>query len=112
MTPLSLPLCRSVSAAQAGVGVYGAVPGLSPSPYYSMQVRQEKSHTWLDTFTLLTECTGEKFCNTTNMFEILNGWSNSYLNLEIEEGTEVEIKLPGLLFITKDKNSRFKFVLL
>ena len=61
-----------------------------------MQVRQEKSHTWLDTFTLLTECTGEKFCNTTNMFEILNGWSNSYLNFEIEEGTEVEIKLTKL----------------
>ena len=76
--------------------VYGPVPGLTPSPYYSHQVRRETSDTWLDTFTLHTECTAEKFCNTTGMFDNLNGWSNSYLNLEIEEGTEVEIKLTKL----------------
>ena len=76
--------------------VYGPVPGLSPSPYYSHQVRRTDSSNWLDTFTLITECTAEKFCNTTGMFSNLNGWSNSYLNLEIEEGVEVEIKLTKL----------------
>merc|ERR1719450_492619 len=75
-----------------GLSAYGPVPGLSPSPYYSVQVRREREEpdSWLETFTLLSECTAEKFCNTTGMFEHLNGWSNSYLNFEIKEGKEEE----------------------
>ena len=71
--------------------MYGPVPGLPPSPYYRLQVREGGNEAWLDTFTLLTECTGEKFCNTTGMFENLKDWSNSYLNFEMEEGVEVEV---------------------
>ena len=78
------------------LGVYGPVPGLAPSPYYRLQVREEGSDSWLDTFTLLTECTTEKFCNTTNYYEHLGGWSNSYLNFEMKEGVEVEVKITKL----------------
>lgn len=51
--------------------MYGPVPGLAPSPYYRLQVREEGSDSWLDTFTLLTECTAENFCNTTGVFRHL-----------------------------------------
>ena len=78
------------------LGVYGPVPGLAPSPYYRLQVREEGSDSWLDTFTLLTECTADKFCNTTGLFNGLQGWSNSYLNFEMKEGVEVEVKITKL----------------
>ena len=78
------------------LSVYGEVPGLSPSPYYSFQVREHGSEEWLDTFAMLTECTAEKFCNTTGMYELLNGWSNTYINFEMKQGTEVDIKITKL----------------
>ena len=78
------------------LSVYGPVPGLAPSPYYSLQVREEGSHSWLDTFTLITECTADKFCNTTGMFEYMAEWSNSYINFEMEAGAEVEVKITKL----------------
>ena len=89
LVPLSLTDSDSLA-------VYGPVPGLDPSPYYRLQVREEGSDSWLETFTLLTECTTEKFCNTTNYYEHLGGWSNSYLNFEMKEGVEVEVKITKL----------------
>ena len=59
-------------------------------------MREGGSQTWLDTFTLLTECTAEKFCNTTGMFDNLEGWSNSYLNFEMGEEVSVEVKITKL----------------
>ena len=79
------------------LSVYGDVPGLSPSPYYSFKVRERGSEEWLDTFALLTECTAEKFCNTTGMYELLNGWSNTYINFEMKDGAEIEIKITKLI---------------
>ena len=78
------------------LGVYGPVPGLAPSPYYRLQVREEGSDSWLDTFTLLTECTADKFCNTTGVFGHLANWSNSYLNFEISEDARIEVKITKL----------------
>ena len=86
-----------LSQAGPGVlGVYGPVPGLPPSPYYRLQVREEGAQAWLETFTLLTECTGEKFCNTTGVFRHLANWSNSYLNFEMSEDVRVEVKITKL----------------
>ena len=59
-------------------------------------MREEGSDSWLDTFSLLTECTVEKFCNTTNYYEHLGGWSNSYINFQMKEGVEVEVKITRL----------------
>ena len=73
--------------------VYDAVPGLDPSPYYEIQVKEENSSSWIPVFTLLTECTAEKFCNTTGHFEFLKNWSNTYVNFELETGTDIEIKI-------------------
>ena len=78
------------------LGVYGPVPGLPPSPYYRLQVREGGNEAWLNTFTLLTECTGEKFCNTTGVFRHLANWSNSYLNFEMSEDVRVEVKITKL----------------
>ena len=82
--------------ANNALSVYGPVPGLAASPYYSVQVREEEAHTWLDTFLLLTECTTEKFCNTTGYYEHLGGWTNSYVNFEMEEELSVEVKITKL----------------
>ena len=73
--------------------VYDAVPGLDPSPYYEIQVKEENRSSWIPVFTLLTECTAEKFCNTTGHFEFLKNWSNTYVNFELETGTDIEIKI-------------------
>ena len=87
----------SVGAAWGqGLNVYGSVPGLDPSPFYSLQVREASSDTWLEAFTLVTECTAEKFCNTTGMYDNLGNWSNSYINFEMEAGAEVEVKITKL----------------
>ena len=95
---VSLTVLASVSplAAAGGLAVYGPVPGLAPSPYYSLQVRQEGSDSWLDTFSLLTECTTEKFCNTTGYYDHLGHWSNSYVNFQMEQELRVEVKITKL----------------
>ena len=74
-----------------GLNVYGSVPGLDPSPFYSLQVREASSDTWLEAFTLVTECTAEKFCNTSGFYSNLANWSNSYINFVMEAGAEVQV---------------------
>ena len=59
-------------------------------------MREGGSQTWLDTFSLLTECTAEKFCNTTGVFRHLANWSNSYLNFQMGEEVEVEVRITKL----------------
>ena len=63
---------------------------------YSFKVREHGTEEWLDTFALVTECTAEKFCNTTGAFDNLEGWSNTYVNFEMREGAEVEIRITKL----------------
>jgi len=87
---------RSTFADNDNIHVYAEVPGLAPSPYYSFRVRELGSDEWLDTFALVTECTAEKFCNTTGAYEILNGWSNTYINFEMRQDTAVEVKITKL----------------
>ena len=52
-----------------------------------------EAESWRSPFTFLTECTAEKFCNTTGHYEHLKDWSNSYVNFEIKDGAEVDIKI-------------------
>ena len=88
----------SVSAADTKrLSVYGPVPGLSPSPFYSVRLREEREESgWLTPFTLLTECTADKFCNTTGAFDLLANWSNSYVNFQLEEEVRVEVRIRKL----------------
>ena len=87
----------SVGAAWGqGLNVYRSVPGLDSSLFYRLQVREASSDTWLEAFTLVTECTAEKFCNTTGFYSHLGNWSNSYINFEMEAGAEVEVKITKL----------------
>ena len=100
MTKVLLLLCVLTVTATTAEGsllhVYGSVPGLQPSPFYRLQVREVTSDIWIEAFTLVTECTADKFCNTTNMFKFLAEWSNSYINFEMEAGAEVEVKITKL----------------
>ena len=78
------------------LGVYPPVPGLDQSQYYKIQVKISSSEVWLEPFNFLTECTDEKLCNTTGMGELLDQWSNTYVNFEMEEGREVDVKITKL----------------
>ena len=61
-----------------------------------LQVRRSGEQRWLEPGTLVTECTEEKFCNTTGVFLHLHEWSNSYVNFEMGAGVEVEILITKL----------------
>ena len=61
-----------------------------------LQVRRSGEQRWLEPGTLVTECTEEKFCNTTGVFLHLHEWSNSYVNFEMEAGVEVEVRITKL----------------
>ena len=90
---LHYPLLLLPLAAGQGVSVYPPVPGLPPSPYYTLRVREVGAEEWLEAATLLTDCTADKFCNTTGFYDHLNGWSNTYTNLVVEAGARVEVEV-------------------
>ena len=88
-----------VSCAEEHLHVYDSVPGMDPSPYFSLKVRKSGDEVWTDAFTLITECTAAKLCDQTpgnGIWEHLTNWSNSYINFEMEESTSVQIKITKL----------------
>ena len=94
ITLLCLPLVTAQES--PNLSVYGEVPGLSPSPYYSFRVREKGSGDWINTFALVTECTLEKYCNTTGYYDLMADWSNTYINFEMKDGIEIEIEITKL----------------
>ena len=94
----ALLLCSNLATSQESpnLSVYGNVPGLSASPYYSFRVKEHESEKWLDTFALVTECTLEKYCNTTGFYENLRDWSNTYINFEMKSGAQIDIEITKL----------------
>ena len=66
-------LC-TLGGAGAGLGLYSAVPGLPPSPYYSLRARQAGTEQWRTAFTLVTQCTAATHCNTTGAWQHIAGW--------------------------------------
>ena len=78
------------------LSVYGEVPGLNPSPFYDIKVRKVGSENWLNPFTLVTECTTDKYCNTTGIYNHVHNWSNSYANFEMLDGLDIEIVITKL----------------
>ena len=77
--------------------VYDPVPGLDPSPYYSVRMKEKGSDQWTETFMLLTECTEAKHCNWgSGITKHLSNWSNSYLNFEMEGGNTIELEITML----------------
>ena len=79
-----------------GLNVYGHVPGLNESEFYRLRLRKYGDEYWHEPFTFVTECTAEKFCNTTDIYNHMTDWSNSYINFEMLEGVEVEIEISKL----------------
>ena len=51
---------------------------------------------WQDTFSLVTECTSEKYCYTSDFYEQLKEWSNTYINFEMVQGETIEIEITKL----------------
>ena len=77
--------------------VYDPVPGLDPSPYYSVRMKEKGSEQWTETFMLLTECTEDKHCDWgSGISNHLSNWSNSYLNFEMEDGNNIELEITML----------------
>ena len=48
------------------LNVYDPVPGLDPSPYYDIRVREKGKDHWIKTFPMITECTDAKNCGFPN----------------------------------------------
>ena len=77
--------------------VYDPVPGLDPSPYYSVKIKQKGSEHWTETFMLFTECTEAKHCTWgSGIVKHLANWSNSYLNIEMKDGNSIELEITML----------------
>ena len=76
--------------------IYEKVSGLSESPFYRIRLRKNDEINWVEPFTFVTECTAEKFCNTTGVYSHLQDWSNSYINFEMKDGVEVQIEVTKL----------------
>ena len=94
----ALIICCGLACGQdlPNLSIYGEVPGLSPSPYYSFRVREQGSGEWLNAFALVTECTLEKYCNTSGFYDELKDWSNTYINFEMKSGVDIEIEITKL----------------
>ena len=93
------------SAASPVFSVYGPVPGLEPSPFYSFRVRKAQdglnhaNSQWKEPFAMVTECTREKNCQNGQSklgFENLDNWSNTYINFEMMEDNIIEIEITKL----------------
>ena len=116
-TSVSLPTCAwawtlTLLQSESAWGKLINLPGNWLRRCVHLQVGEEG---WQDLFPLLTECTAEKQCNTTGMFDHLkylgnsnivylfakqrtsNGklrdWSNTYVNLQVVNGARIELEV-------------------
>ena len=93
---LSIKSLIVVSCLNDKLNVYPRIPGLDESPHYKVSVKHTTSNVWLEPFNFLTECTDNKMCNTTGMGELLDGWTNTYVNFEMQEGQSLDVKITKL----------------
>jgi len=77
----------------AHLNVYDPVPGLDPSPYYDIRVKEKGKDHWIKTFPLITECTDAKNCGFGGIADHLKNWSNTYVNFEMKDGLEIEVEV-------------------
>ena len=68
----------------ANINVYDSVPGLDPSPYYDIRIREKSHDHWIKTFPMITECTDAKNCGFGGIANHLKNWSNTYVNFEMK----------------------------
>ena len=86
--------------------VYGNVPGLPPSDQYRFRVRTVGAGVtaWQDAFAFITSSRATKAGNdkaNKGYFGHLRGWSNTYINFEMNRPVEVEISRVNGLAICK-----------
>lgn len=65
--------------------VYPRVPGVDPSPHYSVRIRTPSGE-WQSAFAWQTECKRDE-----GYFDTLAGWTHTYVNFETSGSVEVEI---------------------
>ena len=82
--------------------VYDPFPGLYRSPNYDIRIREKGEDHWIKTFPmiLITECTDAKNCGFGGIADHLKNWSNTFVNFEMKEGVDIEVKIT-MLFVTK-----------
>ena len=87
----------SKTAKATNLNVYDPVPGLDPSPYYDIRVREKGKDHWIKTFPMITECTDAKHCTSHKVIaDHLKNWSNTYINIEMRDGVDIEFKITML----------------
>jgi len=95
---LIFPLWNFWSVQAQGLNVYDPVPGLAPSEHYSFQIRETGGGEWRSPFAFITRCVPSNEVNDATMYysRFIGDWSNTFINFEIEEWTEVEIEITKL----------------
>ena len=73
-----------------GLNVYGKVPGLEASDKYQFRVRTATGN-WQEPFAFITTCKKGDGHKTNNYFGHLSGWSNTYINFEMNRPVEIAI---------------------
>jgi len=87
-TGISSLLAQSLS-------VYPPVDGLAQSEYYSFRIRQVGSSSWLTPFAWITRCVESTPENDDSKYysQWIGSWSNTYINFEMANSTQVEIEI-------------------
>ena len=90
----------SLGLASGQLHVYDPVPGLAPSPFYSLRLRLAGKAEWSSVFPLVTECSTSTLCDQSpgaGIWRHLANWSNTYINFEMaDSGENVEIEITKL----------------
>lgn len=86
-----MSICLLAAGKEEDLLVYSAVPGLEPSKHYTLSVRPVgDDEPWRKAFAFITQAKEAKK-GKNNYFSHLNGWSNTYINFEMNRPVEVEI---------------------
>ena len=100
LTALLLLVATLVRAKSTSFRVVKNIPGRMPSNSYSAEVRDSASGAWMPGFVLQTIARNASHGGDMSggpggcgYFKHLNGWSASWLNVEIDAGTSVQIRV-------------------
>ena len=103
MLPLLHPVLLTMAAVRAKDNPFRVVtniPGRMPSNVYSAEVRASTSSAWVTSFVLQTIARNASHAKDMSggmggcgYFQHLNGWSASWLNVEVDRGTSVQVRV-------------------
>lgn len=78
------------------LNVYGLVPGLAQSDQYRFRVRELGTEPWHEAHAFKTFCPIQANEDASTYYEILSGWSHSYINFEMDGSKAIEVEIRKL----------------